>query len=129
MRRLSGRAQVEPIAALGAVFAVSLGLLLYAGALEGAVPADNSADEPTATLDSVQRAIQEAGVASPTRLDEAMAAVPDGRKANVTLVADGQQWQRGPAPPESATHTRRRVSVRLGPRVVEPGQLRVVVWR
>ena len=38
MSSWSGRAQTEPLAALVAVFALGVGLSLYAGALEGSAP-------------------------------------------------------------------------------------------
>jgi hypothetical protein len=129
MRHSPDRAQVEPLAALAAVLAVSAGLTIYAGVLDDTVPTAPESETPAAILDGVHRSLTVAGVSSPSRLDEAMATVPDGWHANVTLTAGGQQWQDGPAPPASAQRERRRVSVRLRPQRVEPGQIRVVVWR
>lgn len=129
MRRSSGRGQVEPLAALAAVLAVSTGLVLYAGTLGDAVPGEPDDETPAEILDSVHRSLQTTGVSSPTKLNAAMAAVPEGWQANVTLAAGGERWRRGPTPPESADRETRRVSVRLAPQRIEPGQLRVVVWR
>ena len=129
MRRSSDKGQVEPLAALAAVFAVSLGLTVYAGVLDDVTPGQPDAETSKTVLDSVQRSLESTGVTSPDRLDEAMRAVPDGWHANVTLTAGGEQYQRGPAPPDAADRETRRVSVRLAPQRIDPGQLRVVVWR
>ncbi|MEF8784364.1 MAG: hypothetical protein V5A45_00410 [Haloarculaceae archaeon] len=129
MRRSSDRGQVEPLAALAAVLAVSAGLVVYAETLDDTVPGQPDDETPTAILDSVHRSLQTTGVSTPSRLDTAMAPVPEGWQANVTLTAGGERWQRGPSPPESADRVTRRVSVRLAPQRIEPGQLRVVVWR
>lgn len=129
MRRSSDRGQVEPLAALAAVLAVSAGLVVYAGVLDEAIPEQPESETPTTILDSVHRSLQTAGVASPDRLATAAATVPDGWQANVTLSAGGQRWHRGPEPPDGADRATRRVSVRVAPKQIEPGQLRVVVWR
>jgi hypothetical protein len=129
MRRSSDRGQVEPLAALAAVLAVSAGLVVYAETLDDTVPGQPDDETPTAILDSVHRSLQSTGVSTPGRLDAAMATVPEEWQANVTLTAGGERWQRGPSPPESADRVTRRVSVRLAPQRIEPGQLRVVVWR
>jgi len=129
MRHWSGKGQVEPLAALAAVLAVSAGLVVYAGTLDGATPEQPDDETPAAIVDGVQRSLQSAGVASPARLDAATTAVPSGWAANVTLVADGTRWRHGPTPPASADRVTRRVSVRVTPRRIQPGQLRVVVWR
>ncbi|WP_302080970.1 DUF7285 family protein [Salinibaculum rarum] len=129
MRRSSGRGQVEPLAALAAVLAVSAGFVVYADTFEETTPEEPDDQTPSAIVDAVQRSLQSAGVASPARLDAATTAVPSGWEANVTLAADGTRWQRGPAPPASADRVSRRVSVRVAPRRIQPGQLRVVVWR
>lgn len=129
MRHSSGRAQVEPLAVLAAVLAVSAGLTIYTGVLDDTVPKAPESETPAEILDGVQRSLAASGVSSPTRLGEAMTTVPDGWHANVTLTAGGRQWHEGPVPPASAQRERRRVSVKLGPQRIEPGQLRVVVWR
>jgi|AntRauTorcE11898_2_1112593.scaffolds.fasta_scaffold18368_2 hypothetical protein len=129
MRRSSDRGQVEPLAALAAVLAVSAGLVVYADTLDDTVPGQPDDETPTEILDSVHRSLQTTGVSTPARLDTAMVTVPEGWQANVTLTAGGHRWQRGPSPPESADRATRRLSVRLAPKHIEPGQLRVVVWR
>ena len=129
MRPSSDSGQVEPLAALAAVLAVAAGLVVYAGVLDDSIPGQPNTETPAAILDSVHRSLQTAGVTNPGRLDAAMATVPDGWHANVTVVAGSQRWYRGPNPPDDATRETRRVSVRLLPTRIEPGQLRVVVWR
>lgn len=129
MRRSSDRAQAEPLAALAAVFAVAVAMAIYTGALDDAVPPSPDTETPETVLDRVQRAVQTTGVARPGRLDAAVDSVPEGWHANVTLTAGGSQWVRGPVPPESARRARSRISVRLGPTTIAPGQLRVVVWQ
>lgn len=129
MRRSSGKAQVEPLAALAAVLAVSAGIVVYAGALNGAVPARRDDETPTEIAERVHRALQSTGVSSPDRLDTAIEAVPAGWHANVTLTTGDQRWQRGPVPPSSADRVTRRVSVRVTPQRITPGQLRLVVWQ
>ena len=129
MRRSSGRGQVEPLAALAAVLAVSAGLVVYADVLGGSVPGRPSPETPAQILDDVHRSLQTAGVTSPGRLDAAIETVPDGWHANVTVLAGDQSWSRGPQPPDDATRVTRRVSVRLLPTRIDPGRLRVVVWR
>ncbi len=129
MRRSSDKAQVEPLAALAAVLAVSAAFVLYAGTLDDAVPGQPDDETPTQILESVHRSLQTTGVSAPSRLDAAIATIPEGWQANVTLSGGGERWQRGPSPPESADRVTRRVSVQLAPQRIEPGQLRVVVWR
>jgi len=129
MSRSSARAATEPLAALVAVFAVSTGLALYAGMLDGAV-AEATGDRDVAgpTADAVERTITDAGIVDPERVGDALDVVPAGYEANVTLRAD-QQWSAGPTPPERADTDRRTVSVALGPATVRRGVLRVRVWR
>ncbi|MFC7134142.1 MULTISPECIES: DUF7285 family protein [Salinibaculum] len=129
MRRSSGRGQVEPLAALAAVLAVSAGLVIYADTLEEAVTPAPERETPEVILDGVERTLEEAGVVDPARLESAMAALPSGWHGNLTLRAGGKQWSRGPTPPSDADRATARVSVRIAPAKVRPGQLRVVVWR
>lgn len=129
MRRWSDRGQVEPLAALAAVLAVVAGLTIYAGTLDDRVPESPDRETASTTLDTVRRALQTAGVVDPDRFDRALATVPDGWRANVSLDASGRQWSRGPVPPETADSATVRVSVRLEPAEIRPGRLRVAVWR
>jgi hypothetical protein len=129
MSRSSGRAATEPLAALVAVVAVSTGLALYAGVLDGALAGatgDRNVAAPAA--DAVERNLTSAGVVDPSRVNESVDVVPDQYKVNVTLRA-GHHWSAGPSPPERADTDRRTVSVALGPATVRRGILEVRVWR
>ncbi|MBV0923667.1 hypothetical protein KTS45_05580 [Halomicroarcula limicola] len=129
MSRSSARGATEPLAALMAVFAVSAGLALYAGVLDDALATTGGERDVAApTADAVERRLTTAGVVDPARIDGALAAVPTGYEANVTLRAE-RRWSVGPAPPADAASDYRTVSVALGPATVRRGTLRVRVWR
>lgn len=122
------RAQVEPLAALAAVFAVCVGLALYAGVLSSVTP-ESSRDLAEPTLDRVHDRLSTGGVAVPDRLDSARAGGPEGYDLNLSLTADDDQWTVGPTPPPSAGDSASRsTGVRVAPGRVHPGRLRVVVW-
>jgi hypothetical protein len=124
------RAQVEPVAALVAVFAVCVGLALYAGVLSSVTP-QPSRDLAEPTLDRVHDRLSTGGVAVPERLgpERTTAAGPDGYQLNVSLTAADRRWAVGPTPPASAGDgTGRSTTVRVAPGRVDPGRLRVVVW-
>lgn len=129
MRHWSGRGQAEPFAALAAILAVSAGMVVYAGVLDEAVPGHPDDETPDEILDGVHDTLRETGVVDPGHLDAAVATVPDGWEANVTLTTERTRWQRGPTPPASPERATRRVSVQLSSQRIRPGQLRVVVWR
>ena len=129
MRRSSGRGQVEPIAALAAVFAVCLGFSLYAGVATDAVPAGSPSGTARQTADAVADAARSAGAVDPGRLSGALAAGPSGRRLNATLRTADRRWAAGPTPPARATDARLRVTARVGPADVDPATLRVEVWR
>ena len=129
MSRSSGRAQVEPIAALVAVAVVSLALGLYAGVLDSALPEQRDRHVPETALSAVEDCIAPAGVVRPGRLPGGPAAGPTGYETNVTVTADGQRWTAGPRPPATVGNASRRVSVRTAPARVVAGRLRVAVWR
>lgn len=127
-RSSASRGQVEPLAAVAAVFAVGVGLTMYAGALEDARPGGNDpAVQPA--LDSAERAVSEGGVVEPRRLSAALEAAPEGHRLNATLETRGTRWQVGPTPPAIARNATARVSVRAAPGEVRPGRLTVRVWR
>lgn len=128
IERRGGRGQVEPLAALAAVFAVCAGLVLYAGAVEDALPGESDRDTVEITTDRAVEATSEAGIVRPARLDRATKANPEGWKLNVTLTSEGKRWQYGPRPPATGTEATRRVSVYHEPGTVRPGQFRVVTW-
>lgn len=121
------RAQTEPLAALVAVFAVGVALTTYAGVLDATLPTpDRNVAEPT--VERVERAVCEAGVADPDALAGGLRRGPDGYETNLTLEADGRTWHAGPTPPASADAAVLAVSVRVGPGRVRPGRLRAEVW-
>lgn len=123
----SEKAQVEPLAALSAVFAVGLALSAYAGVLDATLPTpDRNLAEPT--VERVERAVCEAGVADPDALADGLRVGPDGYRLNLTLVAAGQRWHAGPPAPPAADSAESAVSVRIGPGRVRTGRLRAVVW-
>jgi hypothetical protein len=121
------------LAALAALFAVTVGLSLYAGALGMAVPAPGRAPDASNALDTVAgAAAAPTGVVEPGRLDEAVAAVPATLRVNASLRFGTRTMRAGPPLPDrTATDTARaarRVGVRRSPRQVTVGRLRVVVW-
>ncbi|WP_115862822.1 DUF7285 family protein [Halorussus litoreus] len=127
----SARAQVEPLAALTAVFAVGIALSAYAGVLDAALPsADRNLADPT--VERAERAVAETGVVDPDELRAGLRAGPDDYRLNLTLAAAGQSWHAGPTPPSRAdnpTHTAElAVSVRIAPGKIRPGTLRAEVW-
>ncbi|WP_257298900.1 hypothetical protein [Haloarchaeobius sp. FL176] len=122
------RAQVEPTAALVAVFAVAVGLTLYAGALDSLPAAEDSRRVAEPTLSRVHESLTASGVADPAELSDTLAAGPDGYHVAVTLAADGERWRVGPAAPPTAATAARPVSVRIAAGVVVSGRLRVEVW-
>ncbi|WP_267642523.1 DUF7285 family protein [Haloarchaeobius amylolyticus] len=132
-RRSNSRAQVEPTAALVAVFAVCVGLALFAGGLDATlarVGGDETGqrDLATPTLRQAHAAVAPDGVADPGRLTAAAGTGPDGYHVAVTLIAEGERWRVGPASPPHVSTAARPVSVRLEPGVVVSGTLRVEVW-
>lgn len=129
MSRSSGRAQVEPVAALVAVAVVSLALGLYAGVLDSASPGQQERHVPETALAAVEDRIAPAGVVRPERVPGAPAAGPTDYETNVSVTADDRQWTAGPGPPATAGNASRRVSVRAAPARVVAGRLRVAVWR
>ncbi|WP_336134656.1 DUF7285 family protein [Natronomonas amylolytica] len=123
------RAQVEPLAALAAVFAVGVGLSLYAGALDGALAAldDDREMAPTAA-DAFVAEASSFGVVDPPLSTAAEAARPTGYRLNATLSVGEHRWQAGPPRPRTADCVERRVSARTAPGTVRPGRLEVCVW-
>jgi len=122
------RGQVEPLAAIAAVFAVGVGLAVYAGALDDHLPGSEPRDPAQSTLERVERAAERAGIVDPHRLPGATDMAPAGYRVNATLRADGRRWHAGPAAPPSAGTATTRTSVRLAPGRIQPGRLTVRVW-
>ena len=132
MRRSSGRGQVEPTVALAAVFAVCVGLSLYAGVV-GDVVSDvrspGSDGIARQSADAVGDAARSSGAVVPEKLAGALDAGPSGHRLNATLRAADRRWTAGPTPPARATTARLRVAARVAPADVAPATLRVEVWR
>jgi hypothetical protein len=128
--RCDQRGQTEPLAALAAVFAVTVGLGIYAGGLHASLPpAGNERLAPTALDTAADRTSDTTGVLMPERLSRAPDAAPAGHRLNATLTADGRLWRVGPQIPEEvADGAARRVAVRLAPNRTTVGRLRVVIW-
>ena len=130
MSSWSGRAQVEPLAALAAVFALGVGLALYAGALDATLPrltpdrdvAQTAADRLTSEASSF-------GAVEPPLTGPVADARPTGYELNATLATAGGTWTGGPPRPPAAECERRAVSVRVAPGRIRPGRLEVCAWR
>jgi hypothetical protein len=124
----SDRAQVEPLAALVAVFAVGAALTAYTGVLDATVPSpDRNVAEPT--VERVERAVgDETGVVTPKSLAEGLRAGPDGYALNLTLRSAGRTWHAGPTSPPSTDTAEVAVSVQVGLGQIRPGRLRAEVW-
>jgi hypothetical protein len=123
------RGQVEPTAALAAVFGVVVGLGLYAGALGDVMPdrTDRALADPA--VERVHDALTgEQTAADPNRLSAALAAGPDRYRINVTLTVATERWSAGPTPPDATDAATRETGVRLAPGRVRAGVLRVEVW-
>ncbi|WP_276300563.1 DUF7285 family protein [Halorussus lipolyticus] len=122
------RAQVEPLAALVAVFAVGAALTAYTGVLDESVPTpDRNLAGPT--VERVERtASDEAGVLGPDSLAAGLRAGPEGYALNLTLRVGGRRWHAGPTPPPEADVAKIGVSVRTAPGRIRPGRLRAEVW-
>jgi hypothetical protein len=129
MSSSSAKAQVEPLAALAAVFAVGVGLTLYVGALDGALAAldDDREMAPTAA-DALVAESSSFGVVDPPLSAAVERARPTGYRLNATLATGGKRWQAGPPRSRSADCVERRVSARIEPGIVRPGRLEVCAW-
>ena len=134
MRRSSGKAGTEPLAALVAVAVVCSAVSLYASLLPFPPSEDRRAAAAETLLDSVYDRTAETGVVHPGQLGRALPS--EGRwqglwRVNISVESGTATWQRGPSPPpgaDSVASATRRVSVRQPLGRVRPGRLRVVVW-
>jgi hypothetical protein len=129
MSRSSGRrGQVEPIAAIVAVFAVGAGLAIYAGVIDARLPGTTDRNVARPVLDRATATLGNASVVRPDRFGRVVTVVPAGYRVNATLQTADRRWQLGPPVPRRADTASRRLSVKLAPGVVRPGRLTVRVW-
>lgn len=126
MSHSSDRGYVEPVAALAAVFALGLGLTLYAVTFHETRSAPDRRVAET-VLASLQQDAEVLGTLEPARLRRADP--PANWSANVTLVTGESRWARGDVPPPRARRATAQVAVRRAPGRVVPGRLEVAVWR
>lgn len=121
---------MEPLAALAAIFAVTVGLGLYVGGLHAALaPSGMEPVAPTALDAVVDRTSDATGIVAPGHLSHASDVAPASHRLNATLTAAGRQWQVGPpVPADTPDRAGRRVAVELAPNHTTVGRLRVVVW-
>lgn len=128
MWSLRTRGQVEPLAALAALFAVSVGLSTYALVIaDTSGPTDRDVARPA--LAAVHDQVTVQGAVLPARLGRALDHGPAGTRLNVSLTTRDERWAVGPPTAAHGDRASRRVSVRLGPGRVRAGSLQVVAWR
>jgi len=127
MSRSSADGQVEPIAALAAILALTAAFGVY-GLVHARVPLGGSDPHPAATACArVGDALDPAPV-DPHTLASATRGVAPDRSLNVTLRTATGRWTVGPPRPARADVASRLVPVRVGDRRVRPGRLVVAVW-
>ncbi|QLC32653.1 hypothetical protein EFA46_005940 [Halarchaeum sp. CBA1220] len=129
MSRSSGRAQVEPTAALAAVLALTAALGVY-GVAYAQVPLDAAspahADAALAHVDGHLGP----GPADPDALAAAVRGVPGPSSVNATLRTATRTWAVGPPRPAARVDTAATaLPVRVSNATVRPGRLSVAVWR
>ncbi|GGM68343.1 hypothetical protein J2752_002086 [Halarchaeum rubridurum] len=128
MSRSSGRAQVEPTAALAAVLALTIALGVYASAY-AAVPTGH-ATPTTADDDALAALVADLGPgpADPATLRPAVRTLSHTGSLNATLRTPTRVWTVGPPRPRRADVAAAPLPVRVGPDRVRPGRLTVAVW-
>lgn len=128
MSHSSDNGQVEPVAALVAVFAVCTGVTLYVGILDQTVPFDSERDIPDTAADALVSELSSFGVVDPPIATAVRNATPNGYRMNATLRSQGDTWRGGPTIPTEHDRVDRRVSVRVEAGVVRPGRIEVRLW-
>ena len=128
MRPSSDSGQVEPLAALAAVFAVGAGLAVYGGVLEQVTPGEPTRTVAEEVTDGLVR-VDPIPAIRPASIDGLEAVTPPGWQANLTIRTGSLTRRIGPSPPPDAAEAIRLVSVVVAPTRVRPGRLRVRVWR
>lgn len=130
MSSSSGRAQTEPITALAAVFALGIGLSLYAGVLDTTLPQLRTDREMAPhAADRLEAEVSAFGAVQPPLEGTIEPARPTGYRLNATVRSKAGRWPGGPPRPSDAECVDREVTVRLSPARVRPGVLEVCVWR
>jgi len=128
MSRSSGRAQVEPTAALAAVFAFTVALGVYASVYVG-VPTGHVT--PTAPAEHALAGLAAdlgPGPVDPAALRPAVRTLSHEGTLNATLRTPTRVWTVGPPRPRRADVVSAPLPVRVGPGRVRPGRLTVAVW-
>lgn len=124
-----GRAQTEPVAALAAVFALGIGLSLYAGAIDTTLPQLRTDREMAPhAADQLETAGSSFGAVDPPVNGSVEAARPTGYRLNASVRSGEDRWTGGPPRPASPECVARQVTVRVAPARVHPGTLEVCVW-
>jgi len=126
------RGAVLPIPALIAAAVVCLSLSVYATTLHDRDPGPERSVIRPATADALEAA-SESGIVEPSRLDDALATIPEGYEANLTVRAEGERRSVGPAPPGDASSgdaevRTRVVTIRVGQGQFRPGEFEVILW-
>ncbi|WP_182013141.1 DUF7285 family protein [Haloquadratum walsbyi] len=103
------RAQTSPIVALIALFAVCVGVSLYATTLTDIFQSSSDRELAGPTADRIIDIHAPGGVLDPTNVTvaptSASMSVPRGYQANISIYTDSDEWQYGPHPPVDNTHT------------------------
>lgn len=127
------RGQTEPIAALVAVFAVCVGVTVYAGAHAGLAAVDSDRAPAAPTADRAASALTADGAVNRSAFDDEtlpdqIDAAPDGYEYRLTIQVDGERVAAGPDPPADVDRTQRPIAVETAPGEIRPGLLVVEVW-
>lgn len=123
------KAQVEPVAALAAVLALTAVMGIATGVVGDAIP-DRTESPPTdVTLTRIVQTLSSGSVLDPLRLTDDLLGIvaPHGYTLHVTIRVDDRIFTAGPSPPSDAPTSTRSVPVRLD-RGVAPGRIQVVLW-
>lgn len=124
---MSRRGQVEPIAAIAAVFAIAVGFALYAGVASEVAP-EREGTDAEATMHRLEaRALSDGILSAPPAINASALSRP-GEAVNVTVETEAGSWAAGPEPPGETEVARRPVTVRVDAGRQVPGWLRLEVW-
>ena len=146
--RRRDRGQTEPLAALAAVFAVGIGLALYAGFLAERYPGTEDRALEDGTLERAWHDVASDGIFHERTddLERASGGLPDGYNVYLEVTtgevddsetvdelfvdADGSRRSETPDPPAEARSASRPIGLERedSPGAVRAGTLRVEVW-